>query len=81
MAIPNLEVEKYIQAKMTYDFHLQRPKIIALLIHQGLDEAFGKASSSKKPRNVLEEDFPDVLNSAYIAIILHLGDGVLRKVG
>lgn len=81
MATPNLEVEKYIQVKMTYDFHLQRLKIIALLIHQGLDEAFGKALSSKKQRNVPDEDFPDVFNSAYTTIILRLGDGVLRKVG
>ena len=53
----------------------------ALLVHQGLDEALTEATSSKKPRKVSEEDLPDVLDRAHSAIILSLGDGVLREVG
>lgn len=52
----------------------------ALLAYQGLDEALGEALSSKKPRKVSDEDLADVLDRAHSAIILSLGDGVLREV-
>ncbi|KAH9743491.1 Integrase catalytic domain-containing protein [Citrus sinensis] len=53
----------------------------ALLVHQGLDVALGEVSSSKKPRKIIDENLPDVLDRAHSAIILSLGDGVLREVG
>ena len=53
----------------------------ALLVHQGLDEALGEQSSSKKPRKVSDEDLPNVLDRAHSAIILSLDDGVLREIG
>ncbi|KAH9651744.1 hypothetical protein KPL70_026869 [Citrus sinensis] len=53
----------------------------ALLVHKGLDVALGEVSSSKKPRKIANEDLPYVLDRAHSAIILSLGDGVLREVG
>ncbi|KAH9686286.1 hypothetical protein KPL70_014312 [Citrus sinensis] len=53
----------------------------ALLVHQGLDEALAEVTSSKKSRKISEDDLPDVLDRAHSAIILSLGDGVLREVG
>ncbi|KAH9648835.1 hypothetical protein KPL70_025759 [Citrus sinensis] len=78
MGSARLEVEKFIGEN---DFHLWRLKMRALLVHQGLDEALAEESSSKKPRKVSVEDLPDVLDRAHSAIILSLGDGVLREVG
>ncbi|KAH9724313.1 hypothetical protein KPL70_007440 [Citrus sinensis] len=45
------------------------------------NEAFAEITSSKKPRKISEDDLPDVLDRAHSAIILSLGDGVLREVG
>ncbi|KAL9444475.1 hypothetical protein AB3S75_017630 [Citrus x aurantiifolia] len=78
MAAPKFEVEKF---SVENDFHLWRLKMKALLVHQGLDVALGEVSSSKKPRKIANEDLPDVLDRAHSAIILSLGDGVLREVG
>ena len=78
MGSARLEVEKFTGEN---DFHLWRLKMRALLVHQGLDEALAEELSSKKPRKVSVEDLPDVLDRAHSAIILSLGDGVLREVG
>ncbi|KAH9671115.1 hypothetical protein KPL70_017228 [Citrus sinensis] len=78
MGSVRLEVEKFTGEN---DFHLWRLKMRALLVHQGLDEALAEESSSKKPRKVSVEDLLDVLDRAHSAIILSLGDGVLREVG
>ena len=78
MAAPKLEGEKFTGEN---DFHLWRLKMKALLVHQGLDEALAEATSSKKPRKVLENDLLNVPDRAHNAIILSFGDGVLREVG
>ena len=78
MTSPKLEVEKFIGEN---DFHLWRLKMKALLVHQGLDEALAEVTSPKKPRKISEDDLPDVLDRGHCAIILSLGDGVLREVG
>ncbi|KAH9765484.1 hypothetical protein KPL70_001889 [Citrus sinensis] len=78
MGSARLEVEKFTGEN---DFHMWKLKMRALLVHQGLDEALVEESSSKKPRKVSIEDLPDVLDRAHSAIILSLGDGVLREVG
>ncbi|KAH9699562.1 hypothetical protein KPL71_024410 [Citrus sinensis] len=73
-----LEVEKFTGEN---DFHLWRLKMRALLVHQRLDVALDDESSSKKPMKVTEEELSEVLDRAHSAIILSLGDGVLREVG
>ncbi|KAH9779667.1 hypothetical protein KPL71_007786 [Citrus sinensis] len=78
MGSARLEVEKFTGEN---DFHLWRLKMRALLVHQGLDKALVEESSSKKPRMVSDDDLPDVLDRVHSAIILSLGDGVLREVG
>ncbi|KAH9780126.1 hypothetical protein KPL71_007968 [Citrus sinensis] len=78
MTGPKLEVEKFTGEN---DFHLWRLKMKALLVHQGLDEALAEVTSPKKPRKISDDDLPDVLDRAHSAIILSLGDGVLREVG
>ncbi|KAH9680956.1 hypothetical protein KPL71_026757 [Citrus sinensis] len=78
MTRPKLEVEKFTGEN---DFHLWRLKMKALLVHQGLDEALAEVTSPKKPRKISDDDLPDVLDRAHSAIILSLGDGVLREVG
>ncbi|KAH9770981.1 hypothetical protein KPL71_012549 [Citrus sinensis] len=78
MGSARLKVEKFTGEN---DFHLWRLKMRALLVHQGLDEALVEESSSKKLRKVSDEDLHDVLDRAHSAIILSLGDGVLREVG
>lgn len=50
-------------------------------MHQGLDVALYEASSSKKPRNVIDEESFDVLDKAHNVLILSLGDSILREVG
>ena len=52
----------------------------ALLVHQGLDVTLDEASSSKKLRNVNDEELSNLLDRAHNAIILSLGDGVLKEV-
>ena len=78
MTGPKLEVEKFTGEN---DFHLWRLTMKALLVHQGLDEALAEVTSPKKPRKISDDDLPDVLDRAHSAIILSLGDGVLREVG
>lgn len=78
MSILKLKVDKFIGEN---DFLLWRLKIRALLVNQGIEEALGEATSSKKPRKVSDEDLPDILDKAHSAIIVSLGDGVLREVG
>ena len=53
----------------------------ALLVHQRLDVALDDESTSKKPMKVTEEELSEVLDRAHRAIILSLGDIVLREVG
>lgn len=50
----------------------------ALLVHQGLKEALGEPSSSKKPRKASDDDPIDILYRAHSAIILSLDDGVFN---
>ena len=78
MASTRLEVEKFTGEN---DFHLWRLKMRALLVHQRLDVALDDESSSKNPMKVTEEELSEVLNRAHGAIILSLGNGVLREVG
>ncbi|KAH9670611.1 hypothetical protein KPL70_017043 [Citrus sinensis] len=78
MASTKLEVEKFTGEN---DFHLWRLKMRALLVHQRLDVALDDESTSKKPMKVTEEELSEVLDRAHSAIILSLGDGVLREVG
>ena len=78
MASTKLEVEKFTGKN---DFHLWRLKIRALLVHQRLDVALDDESSSKKPMKVIEEELSEVLDRAHSAIIISLGDGVLKEVG
>ncbi|KAH9687838.1 hypothetical protein KPL70_014918 [Citrus sinensis] len=78
MASTKLEVEKFTCEN---DFHLWRLKMRALLVHQRLDVALDDESSSKKPMKGTEEELSEVLDRAHNAIILSLGDGVLREVG
>ncbi|KAH9670384.1 hypothetical protein KPL70_016970 [Citrus sinensis] len=78
MASTKLEVEKFTGEN---DFHLWRLKMRALLVHQRLDVALDDESSSKKPMKGTEEELSEVLDRAHSAIILSLGDGVLREVG
>ena len=78
MTGPKLEVEKFTGEN---DFHLWRLKMKALLVHQGLYKALAEVTSPKKPRKISDDDLPDVLEKAHSAIILSLGDGVLREVG
>lgn len=78
MSMPKLKVDKFTEGN---DFHLWRLKMRALLVHQGLEEALGEPSSSKKPRKVSDDDLPDILDRAYSAIILSLDYGILKKVG
>lgn len=78
MSILKLEVDKFIREN---GFHHWRLKMRALLVHQRLKEVFGEATSSKKPRKVFDEDLPDIFDRAHSAIILSLGDDVLREVG
>lgn len=72
-----MEIDKFTSEN---DFHLWRLKKGALLVHQGLDEAFKEAASSKKPKKVSDDDLPNIPDRAHSAIILSLGDGVLREV-
>ena len=60
------DVEKFTGSN---DFGLWRMKMKALLVHQGLYEAL-----------LGERDKKEVLDKAHSAIILNLGDKVLRKV-
>lgn len=53
MSMPKLEVDKFTGEN---DFHLWRLKMRALLVHQGLEEALGEPSSSKKPRKVSDDE-------------------------
>ncbi|KAH9679155.1 hypothetical protein KPL71_026007 [Citrus sinensis] len=78
MGSTKLEVEKFTGEN---DFHLWRLKMRALLVHQRLDVALDDESSSKKPMKGTEEELSEVLDRAHSAIILCLGDGVLREVG
>ena len=78
MGSTKLEVEKFTGEN---DFHLWRLKMRALLVHQRLDVALDDESSSKKPMKGTEEELSEVLDRAHNAIILSLGDGVLREVG
>lgn len=53
MVAPKLDVEKFIEEN---DFHMWRLKIRTLLVHQRLDEALSEYSSSKKSREMPDED-------------------------
>ncbi|KAH9769644.1 hypothetical protein KPL71_012096 [Citrus sinensis] len=77
MASTKLEVEKFTGEN---DFHLWRLKMRALLVHQRLDVALDDESSSKKLMKVTEEELSEMLDRAHSAIILSLGDGVLREI-
>ena len=78
MVVPKLKVEKFTGEN---NFHMWRLKMKVLLVHRGLDEAFPKVISSKKPIKISEDDLSGVLDRAHSVIILSLGDDVLREVG
>lgn len=78
MATPKLDIEKFIREN---DCHLWRFKMRALLVHQGMNEALGEASSSKKVRKVSYENISNVMDIGYGVMILSLRNGVLIEVG
>ena len=53
----------------------------ALLVHQGMNEALGEASSSKKVRKVSYENISNVMDIGYGVMILSLRNGVLIEIG
>uniref|UniRef100_A0A803PGK5 GAG-pre-integrase domain-containing protein n=1 Tax=Cannabis sativa TaxID=3483 RepID=A0A803PGK5_CANSA len=75
MAIAKYDVEKFTG---TNDFGLWRMEMKALLIHQGLYEAL--LGEKFVPDLMSEKDKKETLAKAHSAIILTLGDNVLRKV-
>ena len=75
MGSAKYEVEKFTGQN---DFGLWRLKMRALLVQQGLEEALrGEAGLDKKME---EKDRKTLLEKAHSAIILSLGDKVLRQI-
>lgn len=61
------------------DFSLWRMKTRALLVHQGLEQAF--EGEKKLPATLSEKDKKDMLDkAAHSALILSLGDKALREI-
>ena len=60
------------------DFGLWRVKMRALLVQQGLQYAILR--ESKMPEGLSEKEKNEILDKAHSAIILSLGDKVLREV-
>ena len=75
MGTTKFEVEKF---KGSNDFGLWRLKMRALLVHQGLEDALKGASGL--PETMSNQDKKVLMEKAHSAIILSLGDKVLRKV-
>nr|KYP33977.1 Retrovirus-related Pol polyprotein from transposon TNT 1-94 [Cajanus cajan] len=73
MAMAKMEIEKFSGLG---DFSLWRVKMNALLVHQGLDAALSDEAIMK----VEERKRTEVLKKAHSAILLSLGDEVLREV-
>ena len=74
MGTAKFEVEKFTGSN---DFGLWRLKMRALLVHQGLDDAL--KGMSGLPETMSDQDKKDLMQKAHSAIILGLGDKVLKK--
>ena len=74
MAMARMEIEKFVGG--IDDFSLWRVKMNALLVHQGLDAALSEEAITK----VEEKRRTEVTKKAHSAILLSLGDEVLREV-
>ena len=75
MGTTKFEVEKFTGSN---DFGLWRLKMRALLVHQGLEEALKGISGL--PETMSDQDKKVLMEKAHSAIMLSLGDKVLRKV-
>ena len=75
MGIAKFEVEKFTSSN---DFGLWRVKMRALLVHHGLDDALKGIGGLLV--SMLDQDKKALMEKAHSAIILSLGDKVLRKV-
>ena len=75
MGTAKFEVEKFTCSN---DFGLWRVKMRALLIHQGLEDALRGIGGL--PATMSDQDKKALMEKAHNAIILSLGDKVLRKV-
>ncbi|KAD7478133.1 hypothetical protein E3N88_01269 [Mikania micrantha] len=75
MVSTKFELEKFDGKN---DFGLWRLKMKALLVHQGVVDAL--AGEARLPATMSDKEKKDVLEKAHSAIILSLGDRVLREV-
>uniref|UniRef100_A0A251V331 Putative zinc finger, CCHC-type n=1 Tax=Helianthus annuus TaxID=4232 RepID=A0A251V331_HELAN len=75
MVSTKFELEKFDGKN---DFGLWRVKMRALLVHQGIVDAL--AGEAKLPAGLTDKEKKDILEKAHSAIILSLGDRVLREV-
>lgn len=75
MGTAKFEVEKFTGSN---DFGLWRLKMRALLVHQGLEEAL--MGTGCLPDDMSEPEKKALMEKAHSAILLSLGDKVLRKV-
>ena len=75
MGTAKFEVEKFTGSN---DFGLWRLKMRALLVHQGLEDALRGIGSL--PETMSDQNKKALMEKAHSAIILSLGDKVLRKV-
>ena len=75
MGIAKFEVEKFTSSN---DFGLWRVKMRALLVHHGLDDALKGIGGLLA--SMSDQDKKALMEKAHSAIILSLGDKVLRKV-
>ncbi|KAM6597765.1 hypothetical protein CsatA_008289 [Cannabis sativa] len=74
MVAAKYDVEKFTGSN---DFGLWRMKMKALLVHQGLYEAL--LGEKSLPNSMSEKDKKEIAK-AHSAIILNLGDMILRKI-
>ena len=75
MGTAKFEVEKFTGSN---DFGLWRLKMRALLVHQGLEDALKGLSGL--PETMSDQDKNVLMEKAHNALILSLGDKVLRNV-